>query len=693
MKRSFWRGAAIITALLLLGLLAAGSLAADEPPPPGEGLGGTEAAPGEAEVSGVPALSLFKTYDLKGGYVAKGIGMRNRGYGTITIKGVPKGAKVKAAYLYWGVIAKKKTASLAKGVFNGHAITGTNIGSSGNPCWGSGWPGAHYAYRASVTSFIKGGINGKYTLKGFASGRTDGIDPWKAPLKFPFPLMDGASLVIVFEKGDYPLTKIFIYNGSATTTGGLLGISVGPFVATDPVGPVYTTFIGADGQSDYDEPGSTCRSVTVPKADWDGTDPQAGKKYSNGNLWDTDTATGSVGTTQIFRPGDTYVTITTQGSPDCLVWVAQVFSISAGDIDTDHDALLDGWEANGYDDNGDYVADVDLPAMGADYLHRDIFVEIDWMDGPHNHKPNATVLSRSEKAFAAAPVNNPRGGKGIKIHLDVGQAPYYGGNSVPHDDNLGTCPGLVYNWAEFDTLKTGNFASVRSKIFHYNIFAHNLCVDYGSVSGISRGIPASDFIVSLGGWPSYGTDDARTGTFIHELGHNLALTHGGNAADHENYKPNHVSLMNYSFQVIGVYRDGGRRWDYTRMTINALNEDNLNEAAGLNGSASLANYGTRYYCEGTNATRDDNTADTNVDWNCNGNNHQASVASDINTTGTRTTLGQVWNEWLNLTYDGGSVGLGMPEPAQVLSVTDPLLHQELTYEMFQKMEQNVVQVE
>jgi hypothetical protein len=373
--------------------------------------------------------------------------------------------------------------------------------------------------------------------------------------------------------------------------------------------------------------------------------------------------------------------------------VAQVFSISSGTVDTDHDALLDGWEANGYDDNGDYVADVNLPAMGADYLHRDIFVEIDWM-GNH-HKPNNTVLSRARKAFAAAPVNNPRGGKGIKIHLDVGQAPYSGGNALTHVEHLGTCPGPTYDyiWSAFDTYKTGNFNSARSKIFHYNIFAHDLCVDYGSVSGISRGIPASDFIVSLGSWPSQGTTEARTGTFIHELGHNLALTHGGNAGVHENYKPNHVSLMNYSFQVIGVYRDGGRRWDYTRMTINALNENNLNEAAGLDGSASLANYGTRYYCEGTHATRDDNTAETNIDWNCNGNNHQASVAADINANDVRTTLGQVWNEWLNLTYDGGSVGPGMPEPAQVLSVTDPLLHQELTYEMFQKMEANVVQVE
>jgi len=694
-KGFFRRGVVITVALFLLGnmLLVTGSVIADEPPPPRETFGTAEGAQGDVGVSGVPAL--YRTFQLRGGYVAKGIGMRNRGYGTIVITGVPRGAKVVAAYLYWGVIAKRKTTNLARGVFYGYGITGRHIGTSANPCWGPvGNKWKHYAYRANVTKFIRRRINGRYRLQGFASGRTDGKNPWKTTAKPP--LMEGASLVIAFRKSGYPLTKMFIYNGSATTMcGPVLSVSVSGFTATDPVGPVYTTFIGADGQ-DIVETGSTCRGVSVPEADWDGTDRQDGRNFRHGNLWDTDTA--SVG--KILRPGDTSVQITTTGnapsSCDCLVWVAQVFSISPGDVDTDGDALLDGWEANGYDDDGDYVVDVDLPTMGADYLHKDIFVEIDWMSsaGDNHHKPNNTVLRNTRRAFEAAPLKNPRGGKGIKIHLDVGQAPYSGGNAIDHQEHLGTCPGDVYNWSAFDTLKSANFDSVRSKIFHYNIFAHDLCPEFGSVSGISRGIPASDFIVSLGSWTSEGTDNARTGTFIHELGHNLGLCHGGNAGDHENYKPNHVSLMNYSFQTIGVWRDSARRWDYTRMTIYALDESNLNEKQGLNGSASLAKYGTRYYCEGTNVTRDDNTANTNVDWNCNGNNRQTSVASDINQSGGRSTLGQVRNQWRNLTYNGGSIGgPGLMVPTQILHTTHELLYQELTYEMFQQMEQNVVQVE
>src|SRR5688572_18708293 len=50
-------------------------------------------------------------------------------------------------------------------------------------------------------------------------------------------------------------------------------------------------------------------------------------------------------------------------------------------LDTDGDSLPDTWETNGYDANGDGVIDVDLPALGADPQHKDLFVEMDYMAG------------------------------------------------------------------------------------------------------------------------------------------------------------------------------------------------------------------------------------------------------------------------------------------------------------------------
>ena len=46
---------------------------------------------------------------------------------------------------------------------------------------------------------------------------------------------------------------------------------------------------------------------------------------------------------------------------------------------TTGDGLLDDWERNGLGQNGDGTIDVDLPAMGADLFHKDIFMETDYM--------------------------------------------------------------------------------------------------------------------------------------------------------------------------------------------------------------------------------------------------------------------------------------------------------------------------
>lgn len=52
--------------------------------------------------------------------------------------------------------------------------------------------------------------------------------------------------------------------------------------------------------------------------------------------------------------------------------------------DADGDGLLDSWESSGYDDNGDGIVDVDLPAMGARPDHKDLFLELDYVCAPSN---------------------------------------------------------------------------------------------------------------------------------------------------------------------------------------------------------------------------------------------------------------------------------------------------------------------
>lgn len=343
--------------------------------------------------------------------------------------------------------------------------------------------------------------------------------------------------------------------------------------------------------------------------------------------------------------------------------------------DTDGDGLLDSWERNGYDHDGDGKIDVPLHRMGANWRQKDIFIAYAWMRaGPNetkSHKPSAKALNYVKQAFARAPVKNPNGKAGIRIHfVDKG--------SVAHDDDLNPV------WDEFDALMDPLVSAAERRIFHRMLAAH--AYGGGSSSGLSRGIPASDFIESLGKFSTNpGTDIQRAGTIMHELGHNLGLRHGG--VDHENYKPNHLSVMGY-FHQLGWLKKGGKPYlDYERFDLRDLDENKLNERAGLDrvgGDAPIRTYGVRWYANGS--AKEKNTgANANVDWNGNGNAGNTNVQMDINNSGGRSILRARYPEWNNIIYDGGEIGAGasrMTERNMITSVDDL---RELTYEEYSEM--------
>ena len=95
-----------------------------------------------------------------------------------------------------------------------------------------------------------------------------------------------------------------------------------------------------------------------------------------------------------------------------------VFSVTSSPTptgDTDQDGLLDSWEICG-------TTGVNLPALGADPNHKDVFLEIDWMeDTDHSHSPWLTSLINLWEEFnAISPLDNPDGAEGIHLHIDVG---------------------------------------------------------------------------------------------------------------------------------------------------------------------------------------------------------------------------------------------------------------------------------
>lgn len=385
---------------------------------------------------------------------------------------------------------------------------------------------------------------------------------------------------------------------------------------------------------------------------------------------------------------------------DKFFWSTDPTCEGGAAADTDGDGLLDNWETDGLTVNvGGTPVFVDLPSMGADPQHKDIFVEIDYMeDGGHSHAPDPTAIQMVVDAFDNAPVSNPDGTTGIHLHVDYGPgaplawgaASTWGslsdGDVLTHVEDLGTSSSGSYDWTAFDAIKATNFSNARAAVFHYNIWAHDLAAAFGSTSGISRngsgadfGSGASDFIVSLGSWTGQtGTVNQQAGTFMHELGHNLGLRHGGE--DHTQWKPNYLSVMNYAFQTRGLIIGGTQgHFDYSRYDLANLNENSLNESAGINVPGAITDtLGTRYYCGLGNQVVDLDAS--SADWNCDGDTTDVGINRNINE-------GESWNnnatldvltsqnDWLNLVYSGGAIGapgaiIDLPQLTEVIDIDE-----------------------
>ena len=209
------------------------------------------------------------------------------------------------------------------------------------------------------------------------------------------------------------------------------------------------------------------------------------------------------------------------------------------------------------------------------------------------------------------------------------------------------------------------------------IWAHGY--DGGTSSGLSFGIGADSFIVTLGKWADHGSSDAKVGTFIHELGHNLGLGHGGNDLI-TNYKPDYLSVMNYFFQVSGVPQSGGRPPLFSYSRVQACRPRRARSpsrraprrcaprASRPVGSAPT----TRSARPRTPRRRADRLELRRRD-------RLTSVASDINHDDQQTTF-DGWRDWGNLYFTGGTIGADGPGHRRgVLAPLTPM-PRELTYE-------------
>jgi Bacterial TSP3 repeat len=355
-----------------------------------------------------------------------------------------------------------------------------------------------------------------------------------------------------------------------------------------------------------------------------------------------------------------YQEVEQEGKKYSISGVQQVFLCASGSVDSDGDGVCDAAELRyqtsptNSDTDGDNISDgaelfglggVDLRYYGANALKKDVFIEADYYAGL---KPTQAAIDRVTNGFAAAPVSNPDGTTGIAFHLDLDQQIA----AADADADL----NLAVNWNEFDAIKNSYFAPRRAPFFHYMLFANR---HSGTTSsGKSRGIPAHDFVVTLGGWsPAGGTELQQAGTLMHEFGHNLGLRHGG--TDNVNYKANYFSVMNYSYQTIGLTVGGTPNvMDYSRLRIASVNETTLSEPAAFSPLAPTTETDLVPYSVRIGSSFASGNASVNLDFNKNGSIQPGTIAADLNNDGdTSDTIAASQIDWSTLVFDGaGTIG-------------------------------------
>lgn len=429
------------------------------------------------------------------------------------------------------------------------------------------------------------------------------------------------------------------------------------------------------------------------------------------SFWAGNYLTGKFYKFNIDSGGSPLITVDTGLGNYKLYGLCVFGEITLGSQDSDEDGLPDIWETEGVDLDGNSTPDLDLKTLDEigddippDPYHKDIYVWVDWLNGGGNHdghKPDEAALLLVKQAFADAPadaVNNPDKKKGINLHIVMG-------NAIPETEALqviGSMDVSIEDWQvkvdskEFSELKKkylmadGNLPG-RASIFRYVVFGHYLpeihlpCLlkepkrPAGLTPMITLSSVGSDFMI---GYQTLKDENRLAnmvvgGVFMHELGHTLNLGHGGvGIRNSTNFKPNHLSVMNYSFSKGLLIRPEGSdkaqrtTLDYSRFgpeTIPSLDERNLVEKGGLHGSSIIDSFGTIYYTGFYDMGVIIDYANGDIDWNNNNNIDSSPVSANINKDHHRLLQDfvcvanldgklEISNEWAGLSYKQGSIG-------------------------------------
>jgi hypothetical protein len=428
-------------------------------------------------------LTLQNNYFVTGDYVSAGVTLLGTGTGgmatgTINIpssaaggnQGVPVGADIIEAFLYWGTVESTPSASGGSGTFDKFPITGQQIGTDlPNP--DNSLNGTLRVYRADVNAYLPVGTNGIRSASGTHS------------VSLPdsggngFPLTEGASLVVIYRvlSPNFPLKAVVIYDGSA------LPASSG----TQAV------------QGFYDAVGGAAATGEVANL------------YAAGGGWNTNSSSVA-----LPQDANQYTAPLNSGN----AYAAVILSTPVNN--SDNDGILNSWKTGpgagdfhagqpGYYDvkTGSWV-----PLPGAQHGQRDLFVQLDYMCGTVNPDGSCSgenlfpspdsngndPLAMVQQAFAA---------NGVHLHLEIGNA-VQEDSCTDSGSQLCQFPGQpgVISWKnslEFSKLWprnltacatggdcTARFPYGQKDSYHYVLFGHSLAIPawntrYGTLTSIT----------------------------------------------------------------------------------------------------------------------------------------------------------------------------------------------------------------
>lgn len=264
--------------------------------------------------------------------------------GTLALRGVPAGAEVRRAYLYWAIFGTPDDPTVT---LDGTSVTGAVIGRGADTCWGMDgrdylFGASNAVYRADVTALVS--ANGDFQIAGF-------------PSFGPTSDTQGAALVVVYDDPSRDdQGTIVIRDGAAVLRrGALLDVTfaeLGRVTATDGflhVGAGDAQQLYVDGLMSI-----SARPISPP----DGVQYYAGR---DGSYWDSlnyDLSTHGV----LDAIGPT-MRFTQEYGTDCLVFAYLALDIRWVLVDPDGDGVdevLDNCDATANPDQ----ANADTDAFG-----------------------------------------------------------------------------------------------------------------------------------------------------------------------------------------------------------------------------------------------------------------------------------------------------------------------------------------